>query len=128
MYYKNCSQARAAGVTPPYRGEPGYAAHLVATTTASPANDPDAARRSDRTAGDSIGRADEELALLADLRCRLRRSEGADFRTSTPSRRRCSTSVTASPSSTVPDEIASAASPPTPAQGTALDPWRRLAR
>ncbi|QSE72501.1 thermonuclease family protein [Rhodococcus sp. PSBB049] len=28
VYYKNCSQARAAGVAPLYRGDPGYAAHL----------------------------------------------------------------------------------------------------
>lgn len=28
IYYKNCSAARAAGVTPIYRGEPGYAKHL----------------------------------------------------------------------------------------------------
>lgn len=27
-YYKNCTEARAAGVTPLYRGEPGYAPHL----------------------------------------------------------------------------------------------------
>lgn len=27
-YYKNCSHARAAGVTPILRGEPGYASHL----------------------------------------------------------------------------------------------------
>ncbi len=27
-YYKNCTEARAAGVTPIHRGEPGYAAHL----------------------------------------------------------------------------------------------------
>lgn len=27
-YYKNCTEARAAGVTPILRGEPGYAAHL----------------------------------------------------------------------------------------------------
>jgi hypothetical protein len=28
VYYANCSAARAAGVTPLYRGEPGYARHL----------------------------------------------------------------------------------------------------
>lgn len=28
IYYKNCSAAKAAGVTPIYRGEPGYAKHL----------------------------------------------------------------------------------------------------
>lgn len=28
VYYKNCTEARAAGVTPIYRGEPGYAPHL----------------------------------------------------------------------------------------------------
>ncbi|MBS4207487.1 excalibur calcium-binding domain-containing protein [Bacillus sp. FJAT-50079] len=28
VYYKNCSAARAAGVTPLYQGEPGYASHL----------------------------------------------------------------------------------------------------
>ncbi|MFF0284102.1 hypothetical protein ACFYSW_27725 [Rhodococcus aetherivorans] len=34
-----------------------------------------------RTAPDDrIGRLDAELALLAEIRCRLRRSEGADFR------------------------------------------------
>jgi hypothetical protein len=27
-YYKNCSEARAAGVTPLYEGDPGYAPHL----------------------------------------------------------------------------------------------------
>ena len=27
-YYANCSEARAAGVTPIYRGEPGYGPHL----------------------------------------------------------------------------------------------------
>lgn len=27
-YYANCSEARAAGDTPLYRGEPGYASHL----------------------------------------------------------------------------------------------------
>ncbi len=27
-YYKNCTAARAAGVTPIYRGQPGYASHL----------------------------------------------------------------------------------------------------
>ncbi|QXC60788.1 excalibur calcium-binding domain-containing protein [Aquihabitans sp. G128] len=27
-YYANCSEARAAGVTPLYRGDPGYASHL----------------------------------------------------------------------------------------------------
>ena len=27
-YYKNCTEARSAGVTPIHRGEPGYAAHL----------------------------------------------------------------------------------------------------
>ncbi|MUV06787.1 hypothetical protein GOP80_06325 [Planococcaceae bacterium Storch 2/2-2] len=27
-YYANCSEARAAGVTPIYRGQPGYASHL----------------------------------------------------------------------------------------------------
>lgn len=27
-YYKNCSEARDAGVTPLHRGDPGYAAHL----------------------------------------------------------------------------------------------------
>ena len=26
--YANCSAARAAGVTPPHRGEPGYSAKL----------------------------------------------------------------------------------------------------
>jgi len=28
VYYKNCTEARAAGVTPIYAGEPGYAKHL----------------------------------------------------------------------------------------------------
>ena len=28
VYYKNCSQARAAGVTPLHRDDPGYAVHL----------------------------------------------------------------------------------------------------
>ena len=28
VYYKNCTEARNAGVTPIYRGQPGYAAHL----------------------------------------------------------------------------------------------------
>lgn len=28
VYYANCSEARAAGVTPIYAGEPGYAPHL----------------------------------------------------------------------------------------------------
>ena len=28
MSYANCSEARAAGVTPLYRGDPGYAQHL----------------------------------------------------------------------------------------------------
>ncbi len=28
VYYKNCTEARAAGVTPLYRGDPGYAKHL----------------------------------------------------------------------------------------------------
>ncbi|MFF4182986.1 excalibur calcium-binding domain-containing protein [Streptomyces sp. NPDC001691] len=28
VYYKNCAAARAAGVTPLHRGDPGYAAHL----------------------------------------------------------------------------------------------------
>ena len=28
VYYKNCSEARAAGVTPLYEGVPGYAPHL----------------------------------------------------------------------------------------------------
>ena len=28
VYYKNCSEARAAGVTPLYVGDPGYAPHL----------------------------------------------------------------------------------------------------
>jgi hypothetical protein len=27
-YYRNCSQARAAGAAPVYRGQPGYASHL----------------------------------------------------------------------------------------------------
>ncbi|MEU0964833.1 excalibur calcium-binding domain-containing protein [Streptomyces sp. NPDC005917] len=27
-YYSNCSEARAAGAAPLYRGDPGYAAHL----------------------------------------------------------------------------------------------------
>ena len=27
-YYANCSEARAAGVTPLYAGDPGYASHL----------------------------------------------------------------------------------------------------
>lgn len=27
-YYRNCTEARAAGVTPIRRGEPGYAGHL----------------------------------------------------------------------------------------------------
>lgn len=27
-FYKNCKEARAAGVTPIYRGQPGYARHL----------------------------------------------------------------------------------------------------
>lgn len=26
--YANCTEARAAGVTPIYRGQPGYASHL----------------------------------------------------------------------------------------------------
>lgn len=28
VYYKNCSEAKAAGVTPLYRGQPGYGKHL----------------------------------------------------------------------------------------------------
>jgi hypothetical protein len=28
VYYKNCSEARTAGVTPLYEGDPGYAPHL----------------------------------------------------------------------------------------------------
>jgi hypothetical protein len=28
QYYANCSEARAAGVTPLYAGDPGYASHL----------------------------------------------------------------------------------------------------
>jgi hypothetical protein len=28
VYYSNCSEARAAGDTPLYRGDPGYASHL----------------------------------------------------------------------------------------------------
>jgi len=28
VYYKNCSEARAAGVTALYEGDPGYAPHL----------------------------------------------------------------------------------------------------
>lgn len=28
VYYPNCTAARAAGVTPLYRGEPGYGTHL----------------------------------------------------------------------------------------------------
>jgi Excalibur calcium-binding domain len=28
VYYKNCDAARAAGVTPLYEGDPGYAPHL----------------------------------------------------------------------------------------------------
>lgn len=28
VYYKNCAAARAAGVTPLYRGQPGYGSHL----------------------------------------------------------------------------------------------------
>ncbi len=28
VYYKNCSEARAAGVTPLYESDPGYAPHL----------------------------------------------------------------------------------------------------
>lgn len=28
VYYKNCTEARNAGVTPIYRGDPGYASHL----------------------------------------------------------------------------------------------------
>lgn len=28
VYYKNCPEARKAGVTPIYRGQPGYATHL----------------------------------------------------------------------------------------------------
>ncbi|WP_043175394.1 excalibur calcium-binding domain-containing protein [Streptomyces sp. NRRL B-24484] len=28
VYYKNCSEARAAGVAPLHRGDPGYAPHL----------------------------------------------------------------------------------------------------
>ena len=28
VYYKNCSEARDAGVTPLYEGDPGYAPHL----------------------------------------------------------------------------------------------------
>ena len=28
VYYANCSEARAAGDTPLYRGDPGYASHL----------------------------------------------------------------------------------------------------
>lgn len=28
VYYRNCDEARAAGVTPLYRGQPGYGAHM----------------------------------------------------------------------------------------------------
>lgn len=28
VYYKNCSEVRAAGKAPIYRGQPGYAKHL----------------------------------------------------------------------------------------------------
>jgi Excalibur calcium-binding domain len=28
VYYKNCAEARAAGVTPLYEGDDGYAPHL----------------------------------------------------------------------------------------------------
>ncbi|MDR0849413.1 MAG: excalibur calcium-binding domain-containing protein [Propionibacteriaceae bacterium] len=28
MYYENCTEARAAGAAPIYRGQPGYASHL----------------------------------------------------------------------------------------------------
>ena len=28
VYYRNCTEARAAGVTPIRRGQPGYASHL----------------------------------------------------------------------------------------------------
>lgn len=28
VYYRNCNEARAAGVTPLYRGDPGYGAHM----------------------------------------------------------------------------------------------------
>ncbi|WP_345694704.1 excalibur calcium-binding domain-containing protein [Kitasatospora terrestris] len=28
VYYKNCAEARAAGVAPLHRGDPGYAPHL----------------------------------------------------------------------------------------------------
>ena len=28
VYYKNCSEARAAGVTPLYEGDSGYTPHL----------------------------------------------------------------------------------------------------
>jgi hypothetical protein len=28
VYYRNCTQARAAGAAPIYAGQPGYAAHL----------------------------------------------------------------------------------------------------
>ena len=28
VYYKNCTEARAAGVTPLYEGDAGYAPHL----------------------------------------------------------------------------------------------------
>ena len=28
VYYKNCAEARAAGVAPLYEGDPGYAPHL----------------------------------------------------------------------------------------------------
>ena len=28
VYYENCSEARAAGVTPLHEGDPGYAPHL----------------------------------------------------------------------------------------------------
>ena len=38
VYYKNCSEARTAGVTPLYEGDPGYAPHSTGTTTASPAS------------------------------------------------------------------------------------------
>ncbi len=28
VYYKNCTEVRAAGAAPIYRGQPGYASHL----------------------------------------------------------------------------------------------------
>ena len=38
VYYPNCAAARAAGVAPIYKGQPGTGLGLTATATASPAN------------------------------------------------------------------------------------------